>query len=110
MFVNIISGTEVVEAKAGTGSATLSMAHAAAQFATSCLKAIAGEDGVEECSYVASNLTDLPFLASPVKLGKNGLEEFLPMPAMNTMEAEWFENLKPELSGNIDKGVGFIQN
>jgi len=37
-----------VQAKAGTGSATLSMAHAAARFTESCLRAISGEQGVLE--------------------------------------------------------------
>jgi malate dehydrogenase len=38
--------------QAGKGSATLSMAYAAAAFADSCLKAMAGQPGVEECAYV----------------------------------------------------------
>jgi lactate/malate dehydrogenase, alpha/beta C-terminal domain len=38
--------------QAGKGSATLSMAYAAAAFADSCLKAMAGRPGVEECAYV----------------------------------------------------------
>jgi len=46
----------VVEAKAGAGSATLSMAVAAAQFAHSCLRALDGERGVVECAYVAWSL------------------------------------------------------
>lgn len=108
MGVYHYSGTEVVEAKAGTGSATLSMAYAAAEFAESCLKAMNGEADIVECSYVASNLTDLAFFASPVKLGKDGLEEFLPLPTMNALETENFEAMKAELSGSIEKGVGFI--
>lgn len=38
--------------QAGKGSATLSMAYAAAAFAESCLKAMAGQSGIEECAYV----------------------------------------------------------
>jgi len=38
---------QVVEAKQGAGSATLSMAYAAARFADACLRAQAGEDVVE---------------------------------------------------------------
>jgi malate dehydrogenase len=68
------AGTEVVKAKAGAGSATLSMAYAAARFAESCLNAMAGQDGVVECAYVASSVTDLPYFASPVKLGVNGIQ------------------------------------
>ena len=41
-----------IAAQAGKGSATLSMAYAAAAFAESCLKAMAGEPGVVECAYV----------------------------------------------------------
>ena len=60
-------GTEVVEAKAGAGSATLSMAYAAARFAESCLRALRGEGGVVECAYVASAaVPGLEFFASPV--------------------------------------------
>ena len=59
--------------QAGKGSATLSMAYAAAKFAESCLKAIQGEPGVVECAYVSSHLTDLPFFASPLRLDQNGI-------------------------------------
>ena len=45
------AGTEVVEAKAGGGSATLSMAQAAARFARSLVKGLSGET-VVECTYV----------------------------------------------------------
>ena len=37
------AGTEVVEAKAGAGSATLSMAYAAARMAEACLRGLSGE-------------------------------------------------------------------
>lgn len=57
------AGTEVVNAKAGAGSATLSMAWAAARFVEACLRALNGEGGIIECSYVASSLTSLPFFA-----------------------------------------------
>ena len=50
------AGTEVVEAKAGAGSATLSMAYAAARMAESVLLGLAGEPGVTECTYVESSV------------------------------------------------------
>ena len=49
-------GTEVVDAKAGAGSATLSMALAAENMATSCLKGLAGESNVIECAYVSRQM------------------------------------------------------
>ena len=64
----------MVSVQAGKGSATLSMAYAAAKFAESCLRAMQGEPGIVECSYVFSHLTDLSFFASPLRLGPNGVE------------------------------------
>ena len=120
-------GTEVVEAKAGAGSATLSMAAAAQEFADACARAMLartplrpallgwqavcaacrphiaaagspaarvgchflvgatwprhpqGEPGVVGCAYVASHLTEAPFFASRLRLGRNGVEEMLPL-------------------------------
>ena len=64
----------LLQAKAGAGSATLAMAAAGARFAASCLRAMAGEGGVEECAFVASSLVSgLPFLASPLRLGPDGI-------------------------------------
>jgi hypothetical protein len=50
------------------------MAYAAAKFAESCLYAMAGRPGVVECAYVQSAITDLPFFASQLRLGVNGIE------------------------------------
>lgn len=50
------AGTEVVEAKAGKGSATLSMAYAAARMAESTLLALTGEANIYECTYVQSDV------------------------------------------------------
>jgi malate dehydrogenase len=48
-------GDEVVKAKDGTGSATLSMAYAGAAFASKVLRALAGEKGIVTPSYVHLN-------------------------------------------------------
>ncbi|CAN1777394.1 Malate dehydrogenase, glyoxysomal [Linum perenne] len=110
-------GTEVVEAKAGTGSATLSMAYAAVKFADACLRGLRGDAGVVECAYVASQVcymekwvfldlsccvsvnnmvsvfsenfaqvTELPFFASKVRLGRTGVEEVYPLGPLNEYE------------------------
>merc|ERR1712227_878279 len=67
------AGTEVVKAKAGAGSATPSMAYAAARFTDSLIKAMNGKEGVVECAYVASNITESPYFATPILLGPTGL-------------------------------------
>ncbi|XP_062097012.1 malate dehydrogenase 1, mitochondrial [Humulus lupulus] len=100
-------GTEVVEAKAGKGSATLSMAYAGALFADACLKGLNGVPDVVECSFVQSSVTELPFFASKVRLGKNGVEEVLGLGALSDFEKEGLESLKPELKLSIEKGIKF---
>uniref|UniRef100_A0A7C9EHM3 Malate dehydrogenase n=1 Tax=Opuntia streptacantha TaxID=393608 RepID=A0A7C9EHM3_OPUST len=100
-------GTEVVEAKAGKGSATLSMAYAGAIFADACLKGLNGVPDVVECSYVESNVTELPFFASQVKLGKNGVEEIFGLGPLSDFEKQGLEALKSELKASIEKGINF---
>lgn len=51
------AGTEVVEAKAGAGSATLSMAYAAARMAESTLLGLQGEPNMFECAFVQSDVS-----------------------------------------------------
>merc|ERR1712180_398053 len=67
------AGTEVVKAKAGTGSATLSMAYAAARFTDSLIKGMKGVEGVTECAYVESDVTEAKYFATPLVLGPNGI-------------------------------------
>ncbi|CAH8281802.1 unnamed protein product [Eruca vesicaria subsp. sativa] len=103
-------GTEVVEAKAGAGSATLSMAYAAAKFADACLRGLRGDANVIECSFVASHVvTELPFFATKVRLGRIGAEEEYQLGPLNEYERVGLEKAKEELAGSIQKGVDFIR-
>jgi malate dehydrogenase len=103
------AGTEVVEAKAGAGSATLSMAYAAARFVESSLRALAGDPDVYECTFIQSEATDLPFFATRVKLGKSGVESIVSadLEGVTECEAKALDALKAELKGSIEKGVAF---
>ncbi|KAJ6839337.1 malate dehydrogenase, glyoxysomal-like [Iris pallida] len=101
-------GTEVVEAKAGAGSATLSMAYAASKFADACLRGLRGDADVVECSFVASQVTELPFFATKVRLGRSGAEEIFPLGPLNAFERGGLEKAKKELAESIQKGVSFI--
>ncbi|WIA10352.1 hypothetical protein OEZ86_000493 [Tetradesmus obliquus] len=101
-------GTEVVEAKAGKGSATLSMAYAAALFADACLRGMNGATATE-CTYVESEVTDLPFFATKVKLGTEGVETIHPIGSMSDYEKEAFAAMKPELAASIEKGFKFVR-
>merc|ERR1712232_988572 len=66
------AGTEVVNAKGGKGSATLSMAYAGARFGSAILRGLAGEETIE-CAYVESSVTDLPYFTSKVRFGRKGV-------------------------------------
>lgn len=101
------AGTEVVEAKAGTGSATLSMAYAGAKFANSVLEALNGVEGVVECAFVQSEETESPYFSTPILLGKNGLEKNLGLGKLLEYEANLVKNAMPELKGSIQKGDDF---
>ncbi|KAL0847360.1 hypothetical protein Bca101_020606 [Brassica carinata] len=103
------AGTEVVDAKAGAGSATLSMAYAAARFVESSLRALDGDGDVYECSFVDSTLTDLPFFASRIKIGRNGVEAVIEsdLQGLTEYEQKALEALKAELKASIEKGVAF---
>lgn len=99
-------GDEVVKAKAGAGSATLSMAYAGYLCAENVLKGLNGED-VEMCAFVESTITDAPFFASPCKFGKNGVEEVLGFGELSSYEQAWFDKMMPDLKNQIQKGIDY---
>ena len=100
-------GDEVVKAKAGAGSATLSMAYAGYVFAENVVKALQGEEGIVQCSFVESNLTEAKFFASPCKFDKNGASEVLPFGKLSAYEQKWLDKMIPELKAQIQKGIDF---
>ena len=102
------AGTEVVEAKAGGGSATLSMGQAACRFGLSLVKALQGEE-VIDYAYVEGNGEHAPFFAQPVKLGKNGVEEVLSYGELSAFEKDALDGMLDTLNGDIKIGVDFAQ-
>jgi len=102
------AGTEVVKAKAGAGSATLSMAYAGARFTFSVLRAIRGEQGVVECAYVKSDVTEASYFATPLIIGPNGVEKNLGLGKLSSFEQELLQKALPELKKNIQTGEDFI--
>ena len=104
-------GDEVVKAKDGAGSATLSMAQAGARFADSILRAAQGEKGVIEPTFVDSPLykdQGIDFFASKVELGPNGVEKILPVGQIDGNEQKLLEACLGDLKKNIEKGVAFV--
>ncbi|MGF1904912.1 malate dehydrogenase [Aliivibrio logei] len=103
------AGTEVVEAKAGGGSATLSMGQAACRFGLSLVKALSGEKGVVECAYVEGNGEHARFFAQPILLGKNGVEEIQHYGELSTFEQDALDSMLDTLKADIKIGEEFIK-
>ncbi|KAJ3275512.1 Malate dehydrogenase, cytoplasmic [Terramyces sp. JEL0728] len=106
-------GDEVVKAKDGTGSATLSMAQAGARFAASLLKALNGEKGIVEPSYVFSPVATkdgVEYFSTNVELGQEGVAKIHPIGPVNAFEEGLIAAALPELKKNIKKGVDFVAN
>jgi len=106
----MFGGDEVVQAKAGGGSATLSMAYAGAEFAGKLIKAMKGEKNVVECAYVESTITDAPFFSSPVTLGPNGAERIHGMGTLSKHETKLLNEMLPDLKSQIAKGQEYVAN
>ena len=103
------AGTEVVEAKAGGGSATLSMGQAAAKFGLSLVRALNGEKDVIECTYVEGSGELARFFAQPVLLGKNGVEKILNYGTLSEFEQTTLDDALDTLRSDIKIGEEFVK-
>jgi len=102
----MFGGDEVVKAKAGAGSATLSMAFAGAEFTAAMLRAMNGSEE-KMCSFVESDVTSNSFFSTYVTLGKDGLTAIHPIGPVTEYEQGLIDAAVPDLAGQADKGVAF---
>ncbi|SLM61760.1 MULTISPECIES: malate dehydrogenase [Dickeya] len=102
------AGTEVVEAKAGGGSATLSMGQAAARFGLSLVRALQGESGVVECAYVEGDGKYARFFAQPLLLGKEGVAERKDIGTLSAFEQQALVSMLDTLKQDIVLGEEFV--
>lgn len=108
------AGTEVVEAKGGAGSATLSMAYAAAKCVESVLMGLSGVKQIA-CAYVnVEELgvagVDTEYFAGKVEFGPSGIHGMLPLPASITdYEKKRIEQALSKLKGDIKTGIEFAK-
>merc|ERR1712113_632090 len=80
------AGTDVVNAKNGKGSATLSMAYAGARLGSAVLAGLNGTPSTQ-CAYVMSSIVpDVPYFTSRVTFGKDGVEKVHPVGKLNKYE------------------------
>lgn len=100
---------EIIVAKAGEGSSTLSVAYVSALFLTSLMKAMGGEPNIVECAYVPSDLySECPFFASKVTLGEHGIEKVHGPSQLSEYERSLLENtVIPNLRKAIFRGCEF---
>merc|ERR1712226_1580039 len=102
----MFGGDEVVKAKAGGGSATLSMAYAGAEFADRVMAGLSGEKGVVECTFVEQDkVAGATFFSLPVTLGKEGVETIHDYGTVNAHEQKLIEDMMPDLIAQAKKGV-----
>ncbi|WP_019616740.1 malate dehydrogenase [Psychromonas ossibalaenae] len=104
------AGTEVVNAKAGGGSATLSMARAASIFGINLVQALLGKQGIIQNAYVDGGNSCSPFFTQPLLLGKKGIERVLPFGELSDFEEEIKEKMLAVLHADIEKGIEFVKN
>lgn len=105
-------GDEVVQAKNGAGSATLSMAQAGARFTGAVLDGLSGETDVIEPSFVDSPLfksEGIDFFSSKVTLGPEGVKTIHDLGSLSSHEEELVKLAKETLIKNIQKGVDFVK-
>jgi malate dehydrogenase len=117
-------GDEVVQAKKGAGSATLSMAYAGFRLAEKLMKSVHGD--VESVKYgssfiylderipgakLAKEKLRVEYVSLPVVIGASGIEkiEVEILEKINEHEEELLEVAIDQLKNNITKGVSFIK-
>ena len=133
-------GDEVVKAKDGAGSATLSMAYAGYKMAESILRAVNGESGIVEPTFihldgvpggdvVKKEVNGLDYFSVPVELGPEGVKEARsygkvgrPMylcfdhgktdfsQQISDYEQKLIDACLPDLEKNIAKGISFVKD
>jgi malate dehydrogenase len=101
------AGTDVVNAKNGKGSATLSMAYAGARLGKAVLAGLNGTP-TTECAYVMSTvMPDVPYFTSKVTFGKAGVQKVHPIGKLNSYEQTRLEEAVKALKTEIQSGVDY---
>lgn len=114
-------GDEVVKAKDGAGSATLSMAYAGFRFAEKVIQAAKGQSGIVEPTFVylpgvsggdeIVKETGLEYFSVPIELGKEGaFKAHNVVKEANDYEKKLLVECYKGLKGNIEKGIEFVKN
>ncbi|ORC93239.1 putative malate dehydrogenase [Trypanosoma theileri] len=86
----------------------LSLAYAAMEWSVSVLKAMRGDRGIIECSYLESTMRkETPFFSSRVELGEEGVSQLLPLEPLTSYETALVEAAVPLIVEDVEAGVRF---
>merc|ERR1712066_566912 len=103
------AGTDVVNAKNGKGSATLSMAYAGARLGKAVLAGLAGKE-TTECAYVQSDIQpEVTYFTSKVTFGKEGVQKVHPIGDLNEYEQGRLKEACEALKGEIKTGLDYAE-
>lgn len=86
------------------------MAQAGARFADSLLRALNGETGIVEPTFVESDVAadkGCEFFSTNVELGPEGVKKIHGLGPVNAYEEKLLSECYADLKGNIAKGVSF---
>lgn len=88
-------------------------------FAQAVIKAFQGQTGIVEPAYVylpgvsggeaIARELGVDYFAVPVKFGKGGAEEALPIGSLSAYEKDGLKKAVEELQGNVKKGEDFVK-
>lgn len=107
-------GDEVVKAKAGAGSATLSMAFAAREFYRTVVAAMDGvkpaADAVRPIAFVKTDKYEPGYFAAQIDLDRNGLKAVHDLPKLNEQEKKLLAVAIADLKKDVQKGIEFVKS
>ncbi|KAF4670418.1 hypothetical protein FOZ61_000114 [Perkinsus olseni] len=103
------AGTEVVEAKNGAGSATLSMAYAAAKFVDVVIRGQRGQI-TAACAYINEPFEDVSYFSYRCDFGPEGVSRVHPLEGLTAYEKQRLGEVKKKLKGDIQNGLTFANS
>lgn len=104
-------GDEVVKAKNGGGSATLSMAFAGASFVKRLISGLNGQGDIIVPAYIKYETMGVSHFARQFEIGTGGVRHVIPLPGnLSEREKANIAEAIPLLEKSIKKGVDFVNN
>mmetsp|Transcript_55841 Transcript_55841/g.122602 ORF Transcript_55841/g.122602 Transcript_55841/m.122602 type:complete len:350 (-) Transcript_55841:54-1103(-) len=103
------AGTEVMDAKKGKGSATLSMAYAGARFGQAVLAGLSGMRTVEPCFVKSSAYEGLDYFTSKVTFGPTGVEQVHPIGKLCPSEQASLDEAMKLVKEEVQDGLNYAE-